>query len=172
MELMDKVYDLWGTEIIDVETDPYEDTELVALQPEYEIMGAEYDTGFGNVFTPATVKAEMNLLKSDMDIMNIDIKNSKAPPDFKSKWDDFYKAYLQFYADNQGWVSRAMNKTFALVQEYQRKMYAWGRKYQTLVGKTSFPVPRPRPATNVGFPWNKALVGLGLIAGIFLLSRF
>lgn len=124
-------------------------------------VGAEYS---GDLFSPGTVLDEMNLVDAFIERVNRDVSASRVGPTFKQGWDRFFADWKKFYKD-QGWLKRALNKTYAQVLEYREQAVKWSQEFKRLGGTLTGPPIKAGSEKPVN--WKLAL-GLGVGVGLLV----
>lgn len=135
--------------------------------PYYE-MGAEYR---GSVFTPGVILDAMVSIDNAVSELGRDIASDAQIDDrTRSAYASFWREWEQFYAANKGWGSRMLNETAGKVQEYQRRLDAWRKKFAALGGKLTAPGLIPPPPRLSKLP---IILGIAAIGGgvVYLATR-
>ena len=130
----------------------------------------------GDLFSPATVKAEMDQVDAAVSTLDREIAaaGAKVRPIFSDSWAKYRASWIAFRNDNDGWLSRTLNSTRTLVADYQLGVTGWVDGFKLETGRKSL-VALPRPTTTTALlkrvPWKKAGLGLGVVAVAYLLLR-
>jgi hypothetical protein len=130
------------------------------------LIGAEYE---GDYFTPGAVQDEMRVLDGAISSLALDVSVSTIDPQFKEAFASFQAEWSSFLGSNQGWFSRALNKTYAMVIEYRERLTKWRAKFKSLGGVTTSPALPKINKTAFRRPAIFFVIGIGL--GYYLTRR-
>lgn len=138
-----------------------------------DLVGLEYE---GGLFTPGTALAEMSIIQSGMSTLDREIYASNVNINFLNTWDDFKKNWGAFYKENTtglfgGFFSRALNKNFAIINDYRERLRLFVKAFENVTGKKSL-LDLPKQKTGQ-FPTRALLVGgtLLMVGGLFWYAK-
>lgn len=130
---------------------------------------------FGTYFSPSTTTAEMNVVSSLVDALDLDVEKSDTVDErFKSEWEAFRDEWRRFLDDNSGIIARSLNQTFALTLEYRDRANEWRKRFIAEGGITAT-AALPDSAlkrAKAGIPWGSIMLVAGIAGlGYFLLKK-
>lgn len=128
------------------------------------------------LFTPGdllnemqSIDTAMRALANDMLQVSEHVRKSNSSLDNHIKaFSAFWNDWKRFYADKQGWITRAFNSTRDKTLEYRDRLYQFRKRFADMGGKVSY-VGLPKRDLFAGTDFKKVgYVALGLAALILL----
>lgn len=121
----------------------------------------------GELFLPSTVLTEMKQIQDGVSILDLEIRSgaTNLTPVFLESFEMFKTRWREFYDDNQGWFSRALNVTFDKVKEFKRQLEQFRLGFIKAGGSTTVPSLAEKKSSP---PWIPILIGGG--GALFLLA--
>lgn len=144
------------------------DLGIAVLTGRHQGVGAQYE---GSLFTPSHVMAEMKTIDEATTLMVRDLNEDQTiPQNTKKAFAQFVAEWRKFYRDNKGWVNRALNTTYALVQEYRDRLSDWQKKLSSMGLNISAPALRATRRSKIPRwvgPAVAVALGLGITMWLF-----
>jgi len=139
-------------------------------------LGLEDDDDVGaalDIRMPGDIKAEMNTVDGAVKQLDLEIKASGVPAEFKSAWAGFLGEWRKFYGEHQSWSSRLWYAAYDKTLEYRKRLGEWRTAFVAAGGRAVGPgLPKPSVEQESHFPWmlvGGAIVGGGVLT--YLLTR-
>ena len=94
----------------------------------------------GDLFLPSTVLAEMQAINTGAGILfhnvNLDPKISDS---LRKSVVEYWESWVQYYKENKGWLSRAVNTTYETVRDFRSRFEELRIQYVSEGGKGFVP---------------------------------
>jgi hypothetical protein len=115
----------------------------------------------GELFTPSLIKADMAAINNGVDSLARDIQEAGlANTRYAEEYARFALEWREFYKNNDGWLSRSLNKTAATVKAYADRLRQWRDKARGMGFEPTTPTPAVSQEDKI--PWGKLAIGAGI----------
>lgn len=143
----------------------------------------------GALISPADYLARLEQVNTYIRALDRDIRRAYAERrasdrPFRDEWERWFGDWTEFYAANNSWLSGMTGGALQQVEEHATQARAWRDRFAQLAGPSAVTTPgEPTPGgpgdraqplfdgDSMGGLGKIAAIALGVVAGVFVLSR-
>jgi hypothetical protein len=126
----------------------------------------------GELFLPSTVLAEMKAIDTGASLLVSAVANdAKVSQSLRTAVNQYWENWTEYYKENRGWLSRAVNTTFQKVKDFRAQFEELRAQYARESGKSFVPTISKQGITDSFSGAKQLLIAGALGALVFWLWR-